>query len=138
MIKKIIFGISIVVNVILAVVLVANIRDAKDELKFAYVEKDTIRPDSLRAYLDRENYGTAASLSHPIRGGAEVAEEYEDYYLLGEYADLLFLKEIFEGAGNADTVRSCEQRLKEISEKMPEYSAVFEKMLWSLNQALGE
>lgn len=134
--KKTIFGISVIVNIILACVLFAVSWKAKDELHFTYVEKDTIRPDSLRSYLERENYGVAASLSHPIRGGAEIADEYMDYYMLGEYADLLFLKEIFTEAGNTKTVKEFEERLLEIRAKMPDYGSLFEKIELSARNCL--
>ena len=134
--KKILFGISLIVNIILAILFVVTASEAVGELQFNYVEEDTIRPDSLRSYLDRENYGVAASLSHPIRGGAEIAEEYLDYYRLGEYADLLFLKEIFAEAGNTGTVQSCEERLKEIRAAMPEYGSLFDKIELSEEKAI--
>ncbi len=136
--KKVIFIISLVVNIILAVVLLVIGLKAKDELEFTYVEEDTIRPDSLRSYLGRENYGIAASLSHPIRGGAEIADEYMDYYMLGEYADLLFLKEVFVQAGNTGTVREFEKRLDEIREKMPDYGTLFDKIELSAKNAIPE
>ena len=76
--KKTVFVISLAVNIILAFVLMFAVSGAIDELQFNFVEEDTIRPDSLRMYLDMENYGVAATLSHPIRGGAEIEEEYAD------------------------------------------------------------
>ena len=138
MIKKVILAISIVINIVLAVILAVNIRGAADKLKFVYVDQDTLDPSSLRMYLDMENYGTAASISRPIRGGAKIEEVDKDYYLLGEYADVLFLKELFEETGNAATIDACDKRLKEIVEELPEYSAIFEKIRWSVDQALGE
>ena len=54
MIKKVIFIVTIVANVILAVVFVINLAGAKEKLQFEYVEQDTIRPDSLWMYLDME------------------------------------------------------------------------------------
>ena len=134
--KKTLFLISIAVNIILALVLVIVGTGAVGQLQFNYVEEDTIRPDSLRSYLDRENYGVAASLSHLIRGGAEVDPEDLDYYRLGEYADLLFLKEIFKEAGNDATVESFEQELSKIREEMPEYGILFDKIEESAKNAL--
>ena len=84
MTKKVVFILSIIINIILGIVLVCNLIGASENLKFEYVEEDTIRPDSLRMYLDMQNYGVAASLSHPIRGGAQIAAEDADYYRLGE------------------------------------------------------
>ena len=118
--RKTVLIISIVVNIILALVFVAAAAGAAEELEFSYVEEDTITPDTIRSNLERENYGVAASLSHPIRGGAVIADEYKEYYMLGEYADLLFLKEIFKEAQNTQTAQSCEQRLDEIKNMLPE------------------
>ena len=136
--KEIIFGISVILNIILAIAFVVNLFGAIDELKFAYVEKDTMRPDSLRMYLEREEYGVVANLSHPIRGGFEPDEADLDYYLLGEYADLLFLKEIFAETGKTDTLQSCEARIAEIREQMPDYSPVFDKIDYSAEHAKPE
>ena len=136
--KQTVFVISLAVNIILAFVLMFAVSGAIDELQFNFVEEDTIGPDSLRMYLDMENYGVAATLSHPIRGGAEIAEEYMDYYMLGEYADLLFLKEIFAEAGNTDMLTGCEKRLEEIRSAMPDYGSLFDKIDISAKNALPE
>lgn len=134
--KKAVFIISIVVNIILALVFIVAISGAGRELKFNYVEEDTITPDTLRMYLERENYGVAASLSHPIRGGADIAGEDMDYYMLGEYADLLFLNEVFKEAGNDATVKNCEERLDGIRAELPDYGNLFEKMELSEKNAI--
>ena len=136
--KQIIFGISVVVNIILAIIFISLAGGASEELRFAYVERDTIRPDTIRSYLNWENYGVAASLSQSIRGGAEIEEEYMDYYMLGEYADLLFLKEIFAEAGNTDMLTGCEKRLEEIRLAMPDYGSLFDKIDISAKNALPE
>lgn len=136
--KKIIFIISVIINIILALVLVFNLIAAADSLNFEYVEEDTIRPDSMRTYLDRENYGVVASLSRMIRGGEEPAEEDEDYYRLGEYADLLFMKEIFARSGNEDAVKYCEDRVGQIRGGMPEYGILFDKIDQSAKNAVKE
>ena len=138
MTKKVIFILSIIINIILGIVLVCNLIGASENLKFEYVEEDTIRPDSLRMYLDMQNYGVAASLSPPIRGGAQIAAEDADYYRLGEYADLLFLKAIFDKSGNTDTLKDCETRLAEIREEMPDYGILFDKIEQSAEQAIVE
>ena len=49
MTKKVVFGISVAVNIILAIVLLALIPGAVSELHFEYVEQETIRPDSIRS-----------------------------------------------------------------------------------------
>ncbi len=136
--KKIVLFISIVVNVILGIAFLALVSGAVEELKFNYVEIDTLTPDSIRKYLERENYGVAASLARPIRGGAEIDEEYMDYYMLGEYADLLFMKEVYAEAGNTQTVESCDKRLDEIRTKMPDYGSLFDKIELSAQNALAE
>ena len=138
MTKKTIYRITIIVNIILAIVFAVTLMGAIDNLKFEYVEQETIGPDNLRSYLDRENYGVAASLSHSIRGGAEVAKEYEDYYRLGEYADILFLKEVFAKAGNTDTLAECEKRLTVIRKEMPDYGILFDKIDKSAEKAVME
>ena len=136
--KNVIFIISVIVNIILAVLFLAAAAEAVRELKFSYVEEDTIRPDNIRSYLERENYGVAASLSHPIRGGAEVAAEDRDYYMLGEYADLLFLREIFAEAGNTETEHAFNERLDEIRSEMPDYGSLFDKIDLSAENAVRE
>ena len=73
--KKTVLVISIVVNIILALIFVAAAAGAAEELEFTYVEEGTITPDTIRSNLERENYGVAAALSHPIRGGAVVRDE---------------------------------------------------------------
>ena len=133
--RKTVLIISIVVNIILALVFVAAAAGAAEELEFSYVEEDTITPDTIRSNLERENYGVAASLSHPIRGGAVIADEYKEYYMLGEYADLLFLKEIFKEAQNTQTAQSCEQRLDEIKIMLPECGDTIDRIEWSAQNA---
>ena len=134
--KKMVFSISIFVNIVLAIVFFALLFDAAGELKFEYVEQETIRPDTLRKELERERYGSAAWLSRPIRGGAVVAPEYEDYYRLGAYTDLLFMKEVFDRAGHTDTVTDCEKKLIQIREEMPDYGALLDKIEQSTAKAV--
>ena len=136
--KRVIFIISVVVNIILAVIFVFAAGKAGEELKFNYVEEDTIRPDTLRMYIEMENYGVAASLSHPIRGGAAIAKEDTEYYMLGEYADLLFLKEVFNETGNEATAKSCEERLDEIRTELSDYGSVLDKIEQSVGTAVSE
>ena len=138
MTKKTILSISIIVNIILATVFAVSLPGAMGELVYEYVEQDTIRPDTIRKYLEWENYGTVAALSRPIRGGAEVADTDADYYKLGEYAELLFLKEVYKRAGNADSAEACEDRISEIRREMPEYGAVLDKIDLSVANAVKE
>ena len=138
MTKKTILRISIIINIILATVFVVSLPGAMGALVFEYVEQDTIRPDTLRKYLEWENYGTVAALSRPIRGGAEVSDTDADYYKLGEYAELLFLKEVYERAGNADSAKACEDRISEIRKEMPEYGSVLDKIELSVENAVKE
>ena len=138
MTKKTILSISIIVNIILATVFAVSLPGAMGELVYEYVEQDTIRPDTIRKYLEWENYGTVAALSRPIRGGAEVADTDADYYKLGEYAELLFLKEVYERAGNADSAKACEDRISEIRREMPEYGALLDKIDLSVANAVKE
>ena len=138
MTKKTILSISIIINIILATVFVVSLPGAMGELVYEYVEQDTTRPDTIRKYLEWENYGTVAALSRPIRGGAEVADTDADYYKLGEYAELLFLKEVYERAGNADSAEACEGRISEIRREMPEYGDVLDKIDLSVANAVKE
>ena len=138
MTKKTILRISIIINIILAIVFVVSLPGAMGELVYEYVEQDTTRPDTIRKYLEWENYGTVAALSRPIRGGAEVADTDADYYKLGEYAELLFLKEVYERAGNADSAEACEDRISEIRREMPEYGALLDKIDPSVANAVKE
>ena len=138
MTKKTILRISIIINIILATVFVVSLPGAMGALVFEYVEQDTIRPDTLRKYLEWENYGTVAALSRPIRGGAEVSDTDAAYYKLGEYAELLFLKEVYERAGNADSAKACEDRISEIRKEMPEYGSVLDKIELSVENAVKE
>ena len=133
--RNVILIISVIVNIILAIVFIIAAAEAVRELKFSYMEEGTIIPDSIRSNLERENYGVAASLSHPIRGGAEVDARDRDYYMLGEYADLLFLKEIFKEAQNTQTAQSCEQRLDEIKNMLPECGDTIDRIEWSAQNA---
>ena len=136
--KKTVFWISVVVNIILALVLIVLLAKAGGELKFNYVEEDTIAPDTIRSNLERENYGVAAVVAHPIRGGADIADEYMDYYMLGEYADLLFIKEIYVKSGNTQTVAECDKRLEEIRSSMPDYGSLFDKIDYSEKNAIAK
>ena len=138
MTKKTILSISIIVNIILATVFAVSLPGAMGELVYEYVEQDTIRPDTIRKYLEWENYGTVAALSRPIRGGAEVADTDADYYKLGEYAELLFLREVYKRAGNADSAEACEDRISEIRREMPEYGALLDKIDLSVANAVKE
>ena len=138
MTKKTILSISIIVNIILTTVFAVSLPGAMGELVYEYVEQDTIRPDTIRKYLEWENYGTVAALSRPIRGGAEVADTDADYYKLGEYAELLFLKEVYKRAGNADSAEACEDRISEIRREMPEYGALLDKIDLSVANAVKE
>lgn len=128
MIKKVILTVSILVNLLLAIGLVSLLPQALEKLHFSYIEKDSIRPESISNYLEWQNYGTAAALSRPIRGGARVFEEDADYYRLGEYAELLFLKEVFKKAENGDTAEKCENRMTQIRSEMPDYGSIFDKI----------
>ncbi len=136
--KKVVFIISVIVNIILAIVLVVAVTGAAAALKFNYVEEDTLTPDIIRSNLERENYGVAAVFSHTVRGGEVVADEYKDYYMLGEYADMIFLKEIFVKAGNAQMADNCAKRIDEIRKEMPDYTGIFDKIDWSEKNALAK
>ncbi len=128
MTKKVIFGISVAVNIILALVLVYLIPGTISELHFEYIEQETIRPDSVRKYLEWENYGTVAVLTRSIRGGATVASEDEDNYRVGEYAELRFLKEIYAEAGRTDALQTCEERMSVLRGELDGYGEVLDEI----------
>lgn len=133
--KKIIFGISIVINVFLALIVIFLLSEAIHGLKYTYFGSSTAT-DSMYDYLEWENYGVAARAAHSVRGGAKVADVDLDYYRLGEYADLLFFKEIYEKSGNTDTLKACEDRMSEIRSEMPDYEVIFEKIDYSVENAI--
>ena len=58
--------------------------------------------------------------------------------MLGEYADLLFLKEIFAEAGNTETLNSCEERLAQIRSEMSDYGSLFDKIDYSAEKLRPE
>ena len=128
MIKKVILILSLVMNLFLLIALVRVLPEAIEELHFSYVERDTILPATIRNYLDWENYGSAAGLSRPIRGGAKISEEDADYFKLGEYAELVFLTKVFAASQNTGTVEKCESRMTQIRGEMPVYDAIFDKI----------
>ena len=136
--KKVILVISVIVNIILGIVFIALLTKVYSELSFEYVEQETIEPDSIRMYLERDEYGVAASLSHFIRGGAEIEDKYKDYYILGEYTDLLFQKEIFERSGNKTMTEKCETRMEEIRKEMSMYKDMLGKMDESVAKVIRE
>ena len=136
MIKKVIFIVTIIANIFLAVGFVIALSNAAEELKFEYVEEDTLLPDTLRLYLDKENYGTVAARSRQIRAGAAVSEADIDNFRLGEYAELSFLKEVFEKGGSPDSAKKCEERITSIREEMPGYGDVLDKIDLSVENAV--
>lgn len=135
--KSKIFGISAVINIILGICLITTIPEMLSELYEEYAEKDS--GSNYTGYLERENYGTMAHLvGRSNRVGAQVSEENKDYYRFGEYADLIFMKEVFEKAGNTDTAEAFEARISEIRREMPEQSDVLDKIDQSEKNALRE
>lgn len=136
--KDKIFGISIIVNILLAIIIFGLLADASHKIKYDYVREERIEEESLQSALDEGSYGVAAATSHSIRGGAKIPKEYEDYYRLGEYTDLLFLKEVFTKAGNTDTVTMCENRISKIREEMSDYGVLFDKIDQSVDKAIRE
>lgn len=134
--KSKIFGISVVINIILGIWLVTMIPEMLSELYEEYV--DDSRPD-YTGYLDRENYGImAGEVGRSNRVGAQVTEDNKDYRRFGEYADLLFMKAVFEKAGNTDTAKAFEARISEIRREIPEQSDVLDKIDQSEKNALRE
>ena len=77
-----------------------------------------------------------AALSRAVRGGATVAQEDEEYYRLGEYAELRFLLEVYAKAGNTDTAGQCEERISAIREELPGYAEVLDEIDKSVADAV--
>ena len=138
MIKKVIFGISVIVNILLGCVFFYLLPEAMSELGEEYMEQDTLRSDTIVDYLEWERYGTVAFLSRSIRAGAKIGENEEDYYRLGEYAELLFLREIYAGEGNTDREDACTDRAMQIREEMPDYAEIFDRIDRSAADAVVE
>ena len=136
MIKKAVFVITIIANIFLAAGFVFALSNAIDELKFEFVEEDTLLPDTIRMYINSENYGTVASRSRMIRAGAKISGSDIDQFRMGEYAELLFLKEVFDRAQNTDSVKTCEERIAEIRKEMPGYADVLDKIDLSVENAV--
>ncbi len=136
--KSKIYAVTIVVNIILGIILIITLPGAISELQSEYSEPEAAWPDTVRMYLEHENYGVAACLARPIRGGAEITGEEADYYRLGEYADLLFLKEVFVKEGNMGSAELFGNRIDKIRKEMPEYTVIFDKIDQSERNAVGE
>ena len=87
MIKKIIFGITILLNIILSVVLVFTIIRSENEITSNYDEDalTEVADSSVKTELERENFGYVGARTRPWRYGAQGQEGSEDYYKLGEY-----------------------------------------------------
>jgi hypothetical protein len=130
--KKIILFISIIINIFLAIVLVAALGAAYDKLKFTYVTEEKITADSLRNSIERQSYGNLASLSRLLRGGAKISKEDYEFYKLGEYADLQFMKAVYAKKGDTATYQAFDEKMSEIRKDMPEYESIFEKIDYSL------
>ncbi len=136
--NKTVLGILIFINIGLAIIFVSLIPGMIENLNFEYVEGKTLQPENLRSYLEWEKYGVVASLGRVSRGGAQPSEEYVEYYRLGEYADRLFMKEVFAASGNDDTAKEFEDRNTEIRAEMPEYDVIFDKIDQSVESAVKE
>ncbi|MCR5702941.1 MAG: hypothetical protein K6G76_12475 [Lachnospiraceae bacterium] len=136
--KKVFYPISIVVNILLVIAIVVLLKNAGHKMKFEYVDTERISQESMRTSFEKGCYGQAVLASYPVRGGAEIAKEYEEYYRLGEYTELKFFKEVYAKEGNADMLTSCDKRLSELREEMPDYATLFDKIDQSTDKAIRE
>ncbi len=136
--RKIIFRSLTAVNIILGIWLIISVIGAVNELNLQYVEADSHTPRSLVMYLEREEYGVAAGLARPVRGGELITGENEDYYRIGEYAELSFLKEIYVKKGATETVAIYENRLASLRDRLPEYASIFDKIDTSVINSIKE
>lgn len=136
--KKTILGILIVLNVLLGVVFLKKLGDASEELAWVYFERGNMASDSILKYLDWENYGDVAVMSRSVRVGAKVNDEDRDFYLLGEYADMLYQEKVFAAKGDADAAKRCAERCVDIRAALPKYAVVMDKMDQGIENAIRE
>lgn len=130
--KKMFLGISIFINIILIIILIVSLGSAYDKLRFTYVTEEGITSDSLRESLEDQMYGWVAFHARPVRGEKKVSKEDYDYYKLGEYADLQFMKAVYAKSGNNATYQAFDKNASAIRKDMPEYEVIFEKIDYSL------
>ena len=128
-------GISVVINILLVIILMGLIVSTVDKLRFSYIRESSIGTDVLISSLDMENYGVMARFSHPIRGGADIPSDDKDLYMIGEYADIIFLKNVYEKTGDTGTCDSMEKRAAEIRSELPDYAVIFDKIDQSIEKA---
>lgn len=136
--KRTIFSISIIVNIILCMFFLFLLMDSYKAIYYDYLTRDTIEQNALKNNIEQECYGITAYRSRSIRVGAEIPKEVQDYYVIGEYADLLFLKEIHKRTQNNDTANDFESRLHEIRNEMPEYKSIFDSIDKSVKKSVKE
>lgn len=136
--KKVILCVMMVLNVVLGIVFFGKLVDASRELTWAYFEQGEIRPSTILSNLDQERYGDVAVLARSGRVGGEVKDEHRDLYLLGEYADLLFLEKTFAAKGDDEAAKRCADRRAEIRSEIAEYGVVLDKMDDSIVNAVRE
>lgn len=133
-----IFYVIVALDIFLGIVFLAELLDASRELAWTYYEKPGIRPDTILSNLDQERYGDVAVLARSGRVGAEVKDEHRDLYLMGEYADLLFMERTFAAKGDEEAAKRCADRRAEIRSIISEYGAVLDKMDASIEDAVKE
>ena len=140
MIKKIIFGITILLNIILSVVLVFTIIRSVNEITSNYDEDalTEVADSSVKTELERENFGYVGARTRPWRYGAQGQEGSEDYYKLGEYTDRLFFREFYEAAGDRHSVEESDKRLEELRTDLSGYENILDKMDESVKKAIKD
>ena len=132
-----IFGLSVIINIILAIAIIALASDTYNKMQFSLVREKSMGPEVIMSGLDRENYGVVARFARPIRGEAEIYDKDKDLYMIGEYADVLFNKEIFENSGDTDSCKAMADRAARIRSEMPDYSVIFDKIDYSVEHAVA-
>ena len=54
--------------------------------------------------------------------------------MIGEYADIIFLKNVYEKTGDTGTCDSMEKRAAEIRSELPDYAVIFDKIDHSIEK----
>ena len=130
MIKKVIFGITILLNLILLIVLVLTIMKAVNEATLSFDEDalTEVTDSTVKKELEYGNFGYVGAKTRPWRYGAQGQDGSEDLYKLGEYTDRLFFREFYEAAGDGHSAESSDRRLEELRNELSEYESILDKM----------
>ncbi|MBE5870698.1 MAG: hypothetical protein E7294_05515 [Lachnospiraceae bacterium] len=138
--KKVIFRISVLLNGILAVVLVISMAHAMKEIDRNKENHSLWRMANIlmEDKVEEQAYGWLGAQTRPSRYGAKEYPNNRNYYRLGEYADLLFFREVYQAGGEKEQAADCGERINELKEELSGQSAVLDKIEQSVQKALKE